>query len=151
MIQGWWLSPELHLRRPPSQNEQYRLDRLLLKKANEGVKIHILIYKEVAAALSLSSEHTKHELEALHENIMVMRHPDHSGGDITLAWAHHQKLVIVDNLVAGMGGLDLSYGRWDTRNAVLADVHPTDFSRTLFAGQDYNSESHVPSLRNLRQ
>lgn len=38
-----------------------------------------------------------------------------------------------------MGGLDACFGRWDTRNHPLADVHPTEFWRTLFPGQDYNN------------
>jgi phospholipase D1/2 len=45
----------------------------------------------------------------------------------------------VDNHYAAIGGLDLCFGRWDTHNHPLADVHPLDFSRTLFPGQDYNN------------
>lgn len=51
-ILDWWLSPELYLRRPPSQNEQWRLDRTLQRAAQRGVKIHIIVYKEVTQALS---------------------------------------------------------------------------------------------------
>lgn len=46
---------------------------------------------------------------------------------------------MVDNRYAAIGGLDLCFGRWDTHTHPLADVHPTDFSRTLFPGQDYNN------------
>ncbi|KAK4948015.1 hypothetical protein LTR10_013069 [Elasticomyces elasticus] len=76
-ILDWWLSPELYLRRPPSQNEQWRLDRTLQRAAQRGVKVHIIVYKEVTQALTLSSAHTKHELEKLSPNISVFRHPDH--------------------------------------------------------------------------
>lgn len=48
-------------------------------------------------------------------------------------------MVVVDNHRACVGGLDLSFGRWDTHTHPLADVHPTDFSLTLFPGQDYNN------------
>jgi phospholipase D1/2 len=34
-----------------------------------------------------------------------------------------------------MGGLDACYGRWDTRDHPLADVHPTEFFKSLFPGQ----------------
>jgi phospholipase D1/2 len=34
-----------------------------------------------------------------------------------------------------MGGLDACYGRWDTRDHPLADVHPTEFYKSLFPGQ----------------
>ena len=72
---------------------QYRLDRLLLKKAEQGVKIFIVVYKEVTQTMSssraggriatlrschsaqaMSSAHTKHHLEDCHENIAVMRY-----------------------------------------------------------------------------
>ena len=51
-ILDWWLSPELYLRRPPSANEQYRLDRMLLAAAERGVKVNIIVYKEVSAILT---------------------------------------------------------------------------------------------------
>ncbi|KAL9100673.1 MAG: hypothetical protein Q9163_003980 [Psora crenata] len=51
-ILGWWISPELYLRRPPSKNEQYRLDRLLQAAAQRGVKVNIVVYKEVTQALT---------------------------------------------------------------------------------------------------
>ncbi|KAK1836948.1 hypothetical protein QBC39DRAFT_337761 [Podospora conica] len=76
-ILDWWLSPELYLRRPPAKNEQYRLDRMLQAAAQRGVKINVIVYKEVTQALTLDSAHTKHALEALHPNIKVFRHPDH--------------------------------------------------------------------------
>ena len=48
-ILDWWLSPEIFLRRPPSQYPDYRLDRLLAKKAEQGVKVHVIVYKEVGS------------------------------------------------------------------------------------------------------
>ncbi|KAJ4366683.1 hypothetical protein N0V95_000010 [Ascochyta clinopodiicola] len=77
-ILDWWLSPELYLRRPPAKNQQYRVDRLLLAAAERGVRVNIIVYKEVTQALTLSSSHTKHHLEDLHPNIGVFRHPDHT-------------------------------------------------------------------------
>lgn len=58
---------------------------------------------------------------------------------MTMMWSHHEKIVAVDGAVACVGGLDLCFGRWDTHNFPLADVHPTDFGRSLFPGQDYNN------------
>ncbi|CAD6590007.1 MAG: hypothetical protein ASARMPRED_004515 [Alectoria sarmentosa] len=51
-ILDWWLSPELYLRRPPSKNEQYRLDRMLQAAAQRGVKVNVIVYKEVTQALT---------------------------------------------------------------------------------------------------
>lgn len=51
-ILDWWLSPELYLRRPPSRNQEYRLDRMLKAAADRGVKVNVIVYKEVAAVSS---------------------------------------------------------------------------------------------------
>ncbi|EEC07657.1 phopholipase D, putative, partial [Ixodes scapularis] len=87
----------------------------------EGVKIFVLLYKEVEMALSLNSLYSKQRLVAQHPNIKVLRHPDHVTGGILL-WAHHEKLVVVDQKFAFLGGLDLCYGRWDDFNHRLTDV-----------------------------
>jgi len=52
MLDTGWLSPELYLRRPPSRNEQYRIDRMLQAAAQRGVKVNIIVYKEVSQALT---------------------------------------------------------------------------------------------------
>ncbi|PQE08275.1 hypothetical protein CJF31_00009535 [Rutstroemia sp. NJR-2017a BVV2] len=75
-ILDWWLSPELYLRRPPSANEDYRVDRMLLAAAERGVQVNIIVYKEVTKVLTLCSKHTKEAIEK-HPNISVFRHPDH--------------------------------------------------------------------------
>jgi hypothetical protein len=47
----------------------------------------------------------------------VLRHPH--GGTAPHPWSHHEKLVIVDQHVAFVGGLDLAFGRYDdTRHEV---------------------------------
>ncbi|KAJ1303942.1 hypothetical protein OPQ81_008353 [Rhizoctonia solani] len=139
-ILDWWLSPELYLRRPPADHYEWRLDRLLQRKAQQGVKVYVIVYKEVTQTMSMSSKHTKNALTELHPNIMCIRHPDHIGSDSNVEfWSHHEKVVVVDNKRACIGGLDACFGRWDTHSHPLADCHPTDFSRTLFPGQDYNN------------
>ncbi|KAJ2076688.1 hypothetical protein H4R24_005560 [Coemansia sp. RSA 988] len=142
-IGDWWLSPELHLRRPPSQHEEYRLDRLLKRKAEEGVKIYVYVYKEVTVSLTINSSYTKRKLQSLHPNIMVQRHPDHLAGG-TMFWAHHEKMVIVDNTFAFIGGLDLCWGRYDTHGHRLADYFLPHAGRGFvhlqnYFGQDYNN------------
>ncbi|CAG8552345.1 5973_t:CDS:10, partial [Acaulospora colombiana] len=86
-IEDWWLSPELYLRRPPCKNEEYRLDRILKKKAEAGVKVYVVLFKEVKQALTLDSEHSKEVLQTLHPNILVQRHPDHGLDGGTFFWA----------------------------------------------------------------
>ncbi|KAF2402034.1 putative phospholipase PldA [Trichodelitschia bisporula] len=149
-IMDWWLSPELFLRRPPYFNQEWRLDQVLKRKAEAGVKIYVIVYREVEAALTCNSQHTKHALQALcpegkpgHGNIIVMRHPDHNvlenASDMTFYWAHHEKLLLIDYEVAFFGGLDLCFGRWDQRQHPLSDVHPAGIQHEVFPGQDFNN------------
>ena len=52
---------------------------MLKRKAEEGVKIYVIAYKEVVQTMTMSSHHTKETLDALHPNVACMRHPDHIG------------------------------------------------------------------------
>lgn len=47
IVKDWWLTPELYLRRPPAYHPEWRLDRILQRKAQQGVKIYVVVYKEV--------------------------------------------------------------------------------------------------------
>ncbi|XP_078230171.1 phospholipase D2 isoform X9 [Callithrix jacchus] len=115
-ITDWWLSPEVYLKRP-AHSDDWRLDIMLKRKAEEGVRVSVLLFKEVELALGINSGYSKRALMLLHPNIKVMRHPD----QVTL-WAHHEKLLVVDQVVAFLGGLDLAYGRWDDLHYRLTDL-----------------------------
>ncbi|XP_072542407.1 phospholipase D1 isoform X3 [Salminus brasiliensis] len=120
-ITAWWLSPEIFLKRPVVDGNTWRLDHVLKRKAEQGVKICVLLYKEVEVILGLNSEYTKKTLMGLHSNIMVIRHPDHVPST-ALLWAHHEKSVVIDQSLAFLGGIDLAYGRWDDSQHRLTDV-----------------------------
>uniref|UniRef100_A0A8B9D413 Phospholipase n=1 Tax=Anser cygnoides TaxID=8845 RepID=A0A8B9D413_ANSCY len=93
----------------------------LLGRSRQCCSIFVMLYKEVELALGINSEYSKRTLMHLHPNIKVMRHPDHVSSSVYL-WAHHEKLVIVDQSVAFVGGIDLAYGRWDDDEHRLTDV-----------------------------
>ncbi|KAM9089333.1 phospholipase D1 isoform 2-T3 [Megaptera novaeangliae] len=120
-ITDWWLSPEIFLKRPVVEGNRWRLDCILKRKAQQGVRIFIMLYKEVELALGINSEYSKRTLMHLHPNIKVMRHPDHVSSSVYL-WAHHEKLIIIDQSMAFVGGIDLAYGRWDDNEHRLTDV-----------------------------
>ncbi|KAL1874951.1 hypothetical protein VTK73DRAFT_10320 [Phialemonium thermophilum] len=159
-IEDWWLSPELFLRRPPYFNQEWRLDQVLKRRAEAGVQIYVIIYREVEAALTCNSEHTKHALQALcpegtpgYGNIKVMRHPDHNVlenmADMTFYWAHHEKFVVIDYEMAFIGGLDLCFGRWDNHQHALSDVHPEGVVNEVWPGQDFNN-NRVMDFQNVQ-
>lgn len=147
-IHDWWLSPELYMRRPAAISQKWRLDRLLQKKAREGVKIFVIIYRNVEAAMPIDSEHTKFSLLNLHPNIFVQRSPNQFKKN-QFFFAHHEKLCIVDHDVAFLGGVDLCFGRWDCPQHPITDDKPTGFEMTeqpkdaehcqLFPGKDYSN------------
>uniref|UniRef100_A0A665WJ46 Phospholipase n=1 Tax=Echeneis naucrates TaxID=173247 RepID=A0A665WJ46_ECHNA len=120
-ITDWWLSPEIFLKRPVVEGNRWRLDCILKRKAQQGVRIFVMLYKEVELALGINSGYSKRTLMHLHPNIKVMRHPDHVSSSVYL-WAHHEKIVVVDQSVAFVGGIDLAYGRWDDSEHRLTDV-----------------------------
>lgn len=125
-IHDWWLSPELYLRRPPAISQKWRLDRLLQRKADEGVKIFVVVYRNIESAIPIDSEYTKWSLLDLHENICVQRSPNQFRQN-QFFWAHHEKVVVVDNMMAFVGGVDLCFGRWDDPCHALTDDKLTGF------------------------
>uniref|UniRef100_A0A7N6AGE9 Phospholipase n=1 Tax=Anabas testudineus TaxID=64144 RepID=A0A7N6AGE9_ANATE len=120
-ITDWWLSPEIFLKRPVVEGNRWRLDCILKRKAQQGVRIFVMLYKEVELALGINSGYSKRTLLRLHPNIKVMRHPDHVSSAVYL-WAHHEKIIVIDQSVAFVGGIDVAYGRWDDREHRLTDV-----------------------------
>ncbi len=147
-IHDWWLSPELYMRRPACISQKWRLDRLLQRKAAEGVKIFVIVYRNVEAAIPIDSEYTKFSLLNLHPNIFIQRSP-HQFKKNQFFFAHHEKICIVDHDIAFVGGIDLCFGRWDTPKHPVVDDKPTGFEPQdapkdaehcqLFPGKDYSN------------
>ena len=156
-IHDWWLSPEMYLRRPGTP--EWRLDHLLQKKASEGVLVYVILYNEVSNQFTpTDSAYAKSRLMELHPNIVVQRSPSHLKTG-TFYWAHHEKLCVVDQMVAFMGGFDLCFGRYDTPSHPLVDDAAMGPSTTtdpsllgpaldgaeahIWPGQDYANERKV--------
>ncbi|KAI0601465.1 hypothetical protein F4775DRAFT_396148 [Biscogniauxia sp. FL1348] len=148
-IHDWWLSPELYMRRPACISQKWRLDRLLQRKAREGVKVFVIVYRNVEQAIPIDSEYTKFSLLNLHDNITVQRSPNQLKKN-QFFYAHHEKVCIVDHDVAFLGGIDLCFGRWDNPQHPITDDRPTgmepDGDRPrdaehcqLFPGKDYSN------------
>ncbi|XP_053163805.1 phospholipase D1 isoform X1 [Hemicordylus capensis] len=139
-ITDWWLSPEIFLKRPVVEGNRWRLDCILRRKAQQGVRIFVMLYKEVELTLGINSEYSKRTLMHLHPNIKVMRHPDHVSSSVYL-WAHHEKLVVIDQSIAFVGGIDLAYGRWDDDEHRLTDVGSAKRMTATKSGSSMNLAS----------
>ena len=139
-LSGWMMTAELPLMRPEEDNPNTRLCDILLEKAKEGVHIFISMYKN-PPIMHNSSYENKKILNNLHPNIKVIRHPDHFGSEMILWWSHHEKLCIIDQTIAFVGGIDITLGRYDSA------AHPiVDFKEPYhYPGKDYNN----PCLQDL--
>ncbi|KAI4150759.1 MAG: hypothetical protein LQ340_003915 [Diploschistes diacapsis] len=147
-IHDWWLSPELYMRRPAAISKKWRLDRLLQKKAREGVKIFVIVYRNINSAIPIDSEYTKFSLLDLDPNIFVQRSPNQIRQG-TFFWAHHEKMCVIDHMIAFVGGIDLCFGRWDTPQHEVSDDKLTGFEESevpkdadhcqLWPGKDYSN------------
>ncbi|XP_058053847.1 phospholipase D2 [Anopheles bellator] len=131
-ITDWMLSPEIYMKRPAIDGDYWRLDKILKRKAEQGIKIFVLLFKELDFALGINSYYSKQKLVEQHENIKVLRHPNHAKAGI-LFWAHHEKLVVVDQTYAFVGGIDLCYGRWDDYKHRMTDLGSISSSTTSSA------------------
>ncbi|KAG8842781.1 Phospholipase D1, partial [Serendipita sp. 411] len=114
---------------------------LLKRKAQEGVMVYVIVYKEVSNRTTpTDSNYTKQLLTHLHPNIMVQRSPSHFATG-TFYWAHHEKMCVIDETIAFMGGLDACYGRWDTPQHVLIDNGEPEGAEgsQIWIGKDYSN------------
>ena len=69
-----------------------------------------------------------------------MRHPD-----LVTLWAHHEKLLVVDQVVAFLGGLDLAFGRWDDVQYRLTDLgDPSEPVHLQVIAPGLSSTPHKP-------
>lgn len=96
LITSWKNNPSLLLTRPPFP--PITLQQLLRYKAQQGVKVYVLLYKEISLVGHGNDSMTvKQELEAMSDNIHVIRHPNKlMGGSKALLWSHHEKIVVID-------------------------------------------------------
>ena len=134
LIAGWWISPEIYLKRPGSKYPDSRLDRVIETIAKRGVKVRILQFRE-PKVMPMNSAWTREcflGLNQCHKNIQYLRHGDMK---FPYMWSHHEKLVIIDQDLAFVGGIDLSLGRWDTPEYKMRDDGPME--EQLWVGKDY--------------
>jgi len=143
-IAGWMISPELRLVRTGNEQEDSKttLELVLHQAVKRGVRVHVLLYREVDFALENNSHYVKTRLVPL--GVQIIRHaaqsravgahahllPGWNVGDTW--WSHHEKLVVVDQSIAFVGGIDLAFGRYDDQ-----DHHLTDENERIWPGKDY--------------
>ena len=139
LIGGWWVSPDVLMKRSNSKVDGFhsvKLSTMLLDAAERGVSIFILIFREMQMALGMNSQYSQNTLSALHPNIHVLRHPFNNTAPHP--WSHHEKIVIIDQYISFVGGIDLCFGRYDN------DPHDI-----LFFGNDNDDKTNEINVNTL--
>ena len=127
------LNPHIFMKRPDNgvDSNDWRLDRMLLEKAKNGVKIYILLFQDAKYLpiihFNLGVSETKKTLK--HDNIHIYSDPGlltHLRNNFHKLgfWTHHEKVLVSDRSLAFVGGIDLCFGRWDTHTHPLTDNYP---------------------------
>ncbi|KAF5466735.1 hypothetical protein F2P56_016635 [Juglans regia] len=165
-IAGWSVYTEISLvrdSRRPKPGGDIMLGELLKKKANEGVRVLMLVWDDrtsvgllkkdgLMATHDEETEHYFHDTEV--HCVLCPRNPDDGGSiiqdlEISTMFTHHQKIVVVDSempsggsqkrrIVSFVGGIDLCDGRYDTAFhslfRTLDTAHHDDFHQPNFEG-----------------
>ena len=155
-ITGWAVWHKLLLFRGPDLNITNKcLGEILVEKANAGVKVYVMVWSEKTSGQILGEKGFMgtHDMETFNyfkktkvncalapREISINEFTDALQNEFSSgAYTHHQKSVIADapgygprrRLVAFVGGLDLTGGRWDTPNhelySTLLNEHLGDF------------------------
>lgn len=126
-IVGWDFNPDIRLR--PGDPQSPTLGAFLLRLVDEwpALTIRVLVWAMGPVYSGKSLKMFRKRRWSSHPRIMLAfdrRHP--------LRGSHHQKLVVIDDQVAFVGGIDLTAKRWDT-SAHRAD----DPRRTMPSGKRY--------------
>ena len=124
------LSPTVLLTRPPLP--PIRLDQILRFKANQGILIHIMINREGNPSMAshnstMNSYDVKAYLQNLSPNIKVIRVTKSVNVGI-----QHEKVVIIDRVIAFTGSFDLNFGQYDDFTKSVEDE-----AGICFPGHDY--------------
>ncbi|MCL4155200.1 UNVERIFIED_CONTAM: hypothetical protein GTU68_019080 [Idotea baltica] len=149
-IIGWSVKADISLLREP---EGETIGEVLVRKASEGVRVLLMVWNEALSTdmytpgvMGTHDEDTRIYFEGTGVEVVLAPRSKSQAkifetSYVSTLYTHHQKCVIVDaaiegdedrrRLVAFVGGLDLTDGRWDTPEhplfRTLALEHAHDF------------------------
>ncbi|KAK6927573.1 Phospholipase D/Transphosphatidylase [Dillenia turbinata] len=165
-ITGWSVYTKIRLIRDPDRPKPggaITLGDILKKKANEGVRVLMLIWDDrtsvdVLKKDGLMATHDQETADFFRNTnvhcVLCPRNPDDGksivqGFEIATMFTHHQKTVVVDSptpgersekrrIVSFVGGIDLCDGRYDIQDhslfRTLDSAHSDDFHQPNFPG-----------------
>ncbi|CAI9093905.1 OLC1v1029506C1 [Oldenlandia corymbosa var. corymbosa] len=161
-ITGWSVYHLVTLVRDTEDSKKSILGDLLKAKSQEGVRVLLLVWDDPTSrsilgyktegVMNTSDEETRRFFK--HSSVQVLLCPRSAGKghswvkkqEVGTIYTHHQKTVIVDadvgdyrrKIIAFIGGLDLTTGRYDTPQhpifRTLQTVHKEDFHNPNYTG-----------------
>lgn len=157
-IVGWSVSTKIRLLRWEGEDSR-TLGEILLHKANQGVAICLLLWDELTSndlrkqgAMSTEDEETLNYFKGSTVKVVLAPRDRYTKDMFStknpftkLCYTHHQKVVLADvpnyedpskrHIVAYVGGLDLTGGRFDTPEhhlfSTLVHEHKNDFRNRM--------------------
>jgi len=134
LLSGWFLSADIYLKRPIKGNEDSMVAKVIERACQRGVKVYIMIYHE-PVVVAHNTTYTLERFQNLDHmgNLHILRHGDPA---IPYFWSHHDKHVTIDQEVAFLGGVDITFGRYDDSEYLLRDEN-REVTEMKFPGADY--------------
>ncbi|KAL7645158.1 UNVERIFIED_CONTAM: hypothetical protein RMT77_003536 [Armadillidium vulgare] len=151
-IIGWSVKAEIPLLRDPDGET---LGELLVRKAGDGVRVLIMVWNEALSTdiytpgvMGTHDEETRIYFEGTGVEVLLAPRSKSKArlfetNYVSTLYTHHQKCVITDapvdgesrrRLVAFVGGLDLTDGRWDTPEHPLYRTLHCEHVRDFYNG-----------------
>lgn len=111
------------------------------------IQFRVLLYKSPTDAVGTFDDLVAEQINGLNKpgykgSVLALQQGATSDQGDGWDYSHHQKFVVVDGEVAFIGGIDLSYGRWETGNFDVV-IDPKNFT----LNEMYNP--CVPKLRGI--
>lgn len=114
---------------------------------DKPIQFRVLLYKSPTDAVGTFDDLVAEQINGLNKpgykgSVLALQQGATSNQGDSWDYSHHQKFVVVDGEVAFIGGIDLSYGRWETGNFDVV-INPSNFT----INEMYNP--CVPKLRGI--
>ncbi|HEY7217261.1 MAG TPA: VTT domain-containing protein [Candidatus Binatia bacterium] len=130
MILGWDFDSRIHLKLQTDlahAGPDLGTYLNLLVRRRRKLHIHILVW-DFAMIFALDRETVPFFAPAWQRHPRVHFRMD---GDHPVGASHHAKIVVIDDAIAFVGGLDLAKGRWDTSEHRVGDFRRADMNGNI--------------------
>ena len=147
-IADWQMAYDVELVERGSPEFPGRLHAVIENIIKEKpIQFRVLLYKSPTDAVGTFDDLVAEQINGLNKpgykgSVLALQQGATSDQGDGWDYSHHQKFVVVDGEVAFIGGIDLSYGRWETGNFDVV-IDPKNFT----INEMYNP--CVPKLRGI--